>query len=235
MPDGRALLDVQRLDTALDQLQHKLANMPERVAVQEATAERDAIVADDAADAIRDKEINAEQKRREDEVAKFRARIDSERERESTMTSPKELQAVEAEIASLERRIEGLEDEILELMEEAEPLSERREARSTAVAALDEKLVELGIALTVAEAELLVQRDAADSERVTAASQVDSALLAQYETLRESRRGVVVGQLNGHQCTACMLTLPPVEAERILDQPEGSVATCESCGGMIVR
>ncbi|MEO1062189.1 MAG: hypothetical protein AAFZ07_12280 [Actinomycetota bacterium] len=231
MSDGAALLDLQELDLRLDQLRHRRATLPELAERESVESELAALRAAQGADDEAAGTLGAEQRRLEDEVAGIEAKVARERQRESTMTSPRELQAVEAEIESLGRRQTELEDRILELMEETEPLDAAREERAPKLVAVDERLTELGAAITAAQAALDGEIAEVVAGREPLAAAVGESSLRAYEQLREKVGGVVVGRLEGSTCTSCMLQLPPTEVEQLREAPAGSV---HPCNGLLI-
>lgn len=232
MSDGAALLDLQDVDIRLDQLRHRRAHLPELDELESVETELASLRAADAADDDAASVLGTEQRRLEDEVAALEAKVARERERESTMTSPRELQAVEAEIGSLGRRQTELEDRILELMEETEPLDASRTERAPRIAALEDRRTALGA--TIAEAQAAIDRDLTEvgARRAPLVDAVGASSLRTYESLRERVGGIVVGRLDGATHTACSLQLPPTEVERLRAAPEGSLHSCE-CGLLI--
>src|SRR6478752_1862405 len=100
------LLEVQQLDTTIDQLRHRLSTLPERARVS--TAER--AIVDVAARRTgaesRRADVRREQKRHEDEVATVEAKV-TQVDRQlygGTITSPKELEALQHELDTLRQR-----------------------------------------------------------------------------------------------------------------------------------
>ena len=116
------LLDLQALDTRLDQLAHRVASLPEHAeiaAADEALAGvSDRVVvaateADDLSRAVRKAEADVEQVRTR--VSRDQALLDS-----GSVTSAKQLEDLQRELASLARRQNDLEDAELEIMEALE-------------------------------------------------------------------------------------------------------------------
>ena len=122
--EQRALLQLQAHDSAIDRLDHRRASLPEDArlaelgdalaAVDQLTAERDGTLAT----------VQRNQARLEHEVDQVtsKARTEEARAASGKVTSPKELTAIQDEVASLKRRQGTLEDELLELMEQRETL-----------------------------------------------------------------------------------------------------------------
>src|SRR5690606_9298701 len=135
--------------TVIDQLRHRRATLPERAALDALAEELGKHDARTGELQRQHDELAKEQKRIEDEVALVetkRAEVDKTLY-SGTVTSPRELQALQDELGSLQRRQRQLEDKVLELMEQIEPLVEQLEARRGERAAFEARQDELQAAL----------------------------------------------------------------------------------------
>ena len=231
------LLALQEHDTRVDQLRYRLEHLPERAARDEhlaAVADHDRAQAELAA---RRDELRRDQQRLEDEVASIEAKA-AEVDRtlySGSVTSPRELQALQEELGSLQRRQRQLEDRVIELMEAAEPLDEQLAAGEATRAALDERGRALEAALAEAEHAIAAELDRVLAEREAIAATIPAELLARYETLRTQLQGIAVAPLTGGSCGGCHLQLSAVELDRIRRQPPDALVTCEECGRLLVR
>ena len=231
------LLEVQELDTRIDQLEHRRDNLPERQALSEVEAaerelaERRAAVEQQAA------ELARSQKRIEDEISSVedkRAEADK-RLYSGTVTAPRELQALQDESASLSRRTSELEDELLEVLTAIEPVDEAQAALDAEEAVLAERRTTGEGALADAEREVGTALDEVTAAREVAAREIPAERLSDYETRRRQLGGIAVARLKGSSCGGCHLTLSAVEIDRIKKLPVDEPATCEECGRMLVH
>src|SRR4051794_34003383 len=101
-----ALLRLQDHDVRIDQLRHKLATLPERAAVTANEAAQRALADQRVPVQARRDELAREQKRIEDEVAAVEAKAAEVHAKlySGTVTSPRELQALQADHDALKRR-----------------------------------------------------------------------------------------------------------------------------------
>jgi predicted nucleic acid-binding Zn-ribbon protein len=182
-------------------------------------------------------ELAREQKRIEDEVAGVEAKA-AEVHRtlyEGGITSPKELQALQADHDSLKRRQNQLEDSVLEIMEATEPVDSELgtlDARRRALASEGEAAeVALAEALAATEADLA----GAEAERDGIVAAVPPEQLASYERLRPQFQGIAVARLVGTQCGGCHLSLSSMALEAVRRLPPDAVAHCDECGRILVR
>lgn len=236
-PDSlHRLLDVQDRDLQADQLRHRRASLPDRLAL----AEQEAGLAklDLELEELRTRlgELQRTQKRLEDEIASIEAKGESEGKRlySGTVTAPRELQSIQEEIGALARRQRTLEDELLDVLEVAEPLGEQvdgLDARRDELAAEADRL-----RTSIAEAEAVIDAELAEvgARRAALVDGLPAALLAQYERIRSHLGGIGIARLANGQCTGCHLTLPATELDRVKRAAEGTVVTHEECGRILV-
>ncbi|MBI2708735.1 MAG: hypothetical protein HYX34_03465 [Actinobacteria bacterium] len=231
------LLAVQEHDTRLDQLRHRLATLPERAALADLERRHAQQRAAGSEVAARHGELAREQKRLEDEIASLvdRAAAADRTLYSGTVSNPRELQALQDDIASIRRRIRTLEDQELELMEQLEPIEADMAKREQASAALLQEAELVRQRLTAAEAEISVAVSSELAARAEAAGQVgDDELLREYEAIRARLQGVGVARLVAGTCGGCHLRLPAVELDRLKHQPADAVPHCEECGRLLV-
>ena len=230
------LLELQSRDTAIDRLRHRRDTIPERAALEADRTQLGAVEKELAEATARRDEVAREERRFDDEAGSLEEKAtDVERTLYSgEITSPRELQLLQADVDQLRRHRRSLEDRELEVMEQ-------REALDAEVAQLDAQARELGAdaarldsVLVAAEAEIDAELSVEHEARDELADTVDTALLDDYERCRERARGIGAARLIGTTCQGCHLSIPSVEAERIRKSPPGTVAHCDNCGCILV-
>ena len=231
------LLTVQERDSETDQLRHRRESLPQRVALAEQQAHVARVDTELSAIGDRIAELQRTQKRLEDEVATIEAKGEAENKKmySGTVTSPRELQAMQEEIDGLTRRQRALEDELLDVLEALEPLTEEAdglEARRDELAAEADRIA---AELAEAEREIDAQLAAVEADRARLAADVAPDLLATYEKLRDHLGGVGVARLEGTQCTGCHLSLPATELDAVRRADPSAVLFHEECGRILVR
>lgn len=230
------LLELADLDTELSRIDHRQRGLPEVAEVEEIDARdaelRDAIVAAQTAE----KDLAREQSKAEADVDQVRTRATRDQQRldAGQVSSPRELENLQSEIASLARRQSELEDIALDVMERREAaqgsydalVAERAELgtrRETVAARRDEALHELG-----------EQRGKLADQRGTIVAQVPDDLLALYERVR-AQHSPGAAALRRGRCEGCRLTLNTVDLNRIRAAAEDEVLRCEECRRILVR
>ena len=231
-----SLLVVQDHDVALDRLRHRRDTLPERAALAAVLAEAATVAARTQAVTAERDTLAREETRLDDEARTLEARAkDVEAKMYSgEVSSPRELQAMQADVEQLQRHRRDVENRELEVMEQREPFDAELASLADRRAALAADATALGATIASAEAEIdaeaQVERDARDA--LTA--DLDAALLAAYEQRRANAQGVGIARLVGTTCQGCHLTIPSTEAQRIKRAPEGTIESCDNCGCILV-
>jgi predicted nucleic acid-binding Zn-ribbon protein len=230
------LLVLQDHDTAIEQLRHRRATMPERAqlhALGERLAQLETTAA--AVGGERD-EIARRQQKLEDELASLEDKLVMLETRmySGAVTIPRELQAMQADSESLKRRQSALEDQVLEAMDEREPLDVQLGALEMDRAELDTEAGSLRAAIVEAEVAIDAEIASEDAARATAAATLPPDLLSLYEQLR-AKLGSGAARLVKGSCAGCHLALPATEVDRIKREPPDAVIRCDQCGRILVR
>jgi uncharacterized protein len=230
------LLELQTRDTAIDRLRHRRDTLPERAALESVRSELSTAATQFAEITAQRDEVAREEQRFDDEARSLEDRA-AEVERRmysGEVSSPRELQALQADVEQLRRHRRGLEDRELEVMERRESFDPAVDALRGRVGELESEAERLGAALAEVEGEIDEELAGERAARDEIAATVDAALLDDYERCRERARGIGAARLSGNTCQGCHLSIPAVEAERIRKSPPGTVAHCDNCGCILV-
>jgi predicted nucleic acid-binding Zn-ribbon protein len=150
-----------------------------------------------------------------------------------TVSTDRELKAIQSEIESLRARKENLEDLELELLEQIESatlvVSEFAELRKK----LGQDLESETASLERKSLTIKAHKNELQSKRELSARSLPSELLAAYT--RKSQRGLAVSQTLGRDCSACRLSINSVEFDAIMAKPEDVLPNCPNCDAFIVR
>jgi predicted nucleic acid-binding Zn-ribbon protein len=230
------LLLVQERDLALDRLRHRRTSLPERSEL--AAREVDAARVDTEVKELqrgRD-EVFSEERRLDDEARSMneRAREMEQRLYSGSISSPRELQAMQADVDMLKRNREGIEDHELEFMEQRERFDQELATAEATLAELRVEVERLRAAIADAEREIDAEMAVEEAARADHATRVTPSLLADYERRRGHNRGAGAARLIGDTCQACHLSIPSTEVENIRRAPEGSISYCDNCGAILV-
>lgn len=228
------LLDLQGVDTALDQLAHRRAHLPEVTELDALTERRQA----DEDELVRARtgagDLARAQSKLEGDVDQVRTRVERDQQR-MTGASAKEATGLQHEVESLGRRQGELEDQLLELMEQREAADSWV---TVATAALEGTVAKVE-ATTVARDEALTEIDRVETEqrsdRGTYAGEIPAELLAMYERIRKQSGGVGAARLFRRRCEGCHLELSGTDLSVVANAAADAVLRCEECGRVLVR
>lgn len=232
-----ALLDVQAIDTHLDQVAYRRANLPEAAKVSELAREldraRDAVV---RAEMVAH-DLQREQTRADNDVAVVRERSakDQALMDGGTIRDPKQLENLRHEVESLARRQADLEEIELEVMERVE--AAERDVR-TLTATRDELQAQYDAMVVTRDELLAVIADEGNSlevERESARAAMPADLLKLYDKLRSDNGGIGAARLYRGACEGCRMTLTPSDVARIKAADVDEVVRCEECSRILVR
>jgi predicted nucleic acid-binding Zn-ribbon protein len=228
------ILELQELDTAIDRLDHRREQLEageELSAVRKEMEEADARLGEIrlASDAVA-----SESRRLELEIESMNAKLEAEQKRmyDGSIANPKELDALQHEIASLTERRGRAEDDLLEQMVRKEELDARGAEADTDAAAARSKVEEVGGDAVKELDEIGTELAARRAEREELVPVFDEELLELYDELRESKHGVGAAAIIDGVCQACHEKLSAVELDR-LKRTEG-VKRCEYCRRIVV-
>ena len=234
--DQSRLIELQRLDSRLQNLQLKLKTLPE---IEQLTAIATRIAA--GQESLKSAElelgdVQVELKRSEIEVEQVSERIKKDENRlNSGQGSPKELEQMQHELGTLAKRKAELEDGELEIMIRLDNARAKVETLKSDDEGLKQLEVELKTRYTESAKEIEAEISAAQERRSEQFPQIDKGLLELYEKIRSSSGGVGAALLVGNTCDGCHLSITPVELDKIKSQPADEVIRCEECRRILVR
>lgn len=235
--DQIRLLEVQALDARIAQLDHKRRNLPEHAELDRLGADlaqlRDLLVAA----RTEESDTAREQTKAEQDVDQVRQRSarDQQRLDSGAVTSPKDLENLQREIASLAKRQSDLEDVVLEVMERRENAQERGTELAGRVESLEVKVAEAEQRKTAALEGIDAEGFTVAKEREVLAAAVPDDLLKLYDKLRAQQGGIGAARLYQKRCEGCRLELNITELNEVRSAPSDTVVRCENCRRILVR
>jgi predicted nucleic acid-binding Zn-ribbon protein len=230
----RRLLELAEVDAVLDRTNHRRRTLPElaeiAAAERDEQGKRDAVVAAETSLGDLDREV----RRMETDVDQVRAREDRDRKLLDSVTSARQLEDLQHELASLERRQSALEDDLLELMERREATERQVKHAREELTAAEENLTEAGDRRDRAVVDLETTAARRDEERKALLTGLPADLVTLYERVR-AQRGIGAALLRYGRCGACRLELDRTALSRLHDAAADEVARCDECGAILVR
>lgn len=232
----KRLLELQQVETAIDQLNHKAKTLP---VVKELDAARAALP-------IAENELVARQtavadlqilvKRADADVEQVRLRI----ERDSALVdggslSAKDLVNMQHELETLKRRQATLEDEELEIMAQVESAQKLVDEQTQILTELTAKFDELSAQATQLLAEINNDKEAKISIATQMRTGIDAELLKLYDKIRTDHGGIGAAELSGKTCGGCRIEISATDLAAIQAAAADEVVRCDECRRILVR
>ena len=228
-PDLQSLLDLQEKDKAVDAVNAAVAALlPEEQALDDELAQHARALADAQRAAT-----GAEARRVELEtrIAGFKQMQDRRRQQLDFVRTPKETQALTAEIDMARGVLIKEESEFVRSEGAIVESGKRVKEVEKASAATVEKQLEAREAIAATREELRQQLEAAQAERKEATSAVNPQLLVKYERTRRGKAPQAVFALSKDSCGHCFTAVPM--QRRVLVQQGQTIESCEVCGVLL--
>ncbi len=227
------LLELQQVDTRIDQLVADRRSMPElaEYAGARQAAGTAAVALDESTNLLAS--LDRDLARSDHDLQMSEQKL-SEQERRlfAGGLNARETENLRAEVQSLRRRISSLEDETLELLEQREDRQGRQELLQEQAEATKQTERDLAERVSVLRATIDAALERQREHRAAVVELVGTELLRMYRRLRERRKGVVVGEISeGRVCGACHLGMSIGEFEEI---KEDAIPQCINCAAILV-
>lgn len=228
------LLELQKVDSAIDRLNARLRDLPEQAELEALERKLQSIEHESGETQAALNEVSARQRKLDNEIDSLGRKVKMEEDRLNSgdVSSAKELSGLAAEVESLKRRMARLEDEDLEVMEEAETLEKKMSSLTSEMERLRRDLSLATKRRDEAGQRVSEELEAAHPRREHWATRTRPELLGLYEELRATKGGVGAAALSGSTCLGCHMQLPAQEVERL--RRSSGVLRCEECGRILV-
>ncbi|GAA0960604.1 zinc ribbon domain-containing protein [Frigoribacterium faeni] len=234
-PDDQALLlDLQKLDTTLQQLAHKARNLPEIAVLATIDGDAARLRGRLASEQGAYEDAAAELARIESDVAVVEARVARDQQRLAATSSVKDVQALEGELTALAKRTSDLEDMQIDVMERVESLGAVVRLTQSELDQIDDRREQATSSRDESLAGLELERAQVAADRATIAARVPADLLALYERQRE-RYGIGASLLRGGVSSASGVTLTGSDLAAVRAASAYDVVLCPDSNAVLVR
>ena len=232
MTQAGSLLNLQALDLEILRSTKRLEELPEKRAILEVRAkQRDVQILHGKADLLVGR-LKNDLKAHQDEIDTLTDKIAVEQAKVMATTDHRAVTSITREMDGLKRRRDKLEMESLQLMERIDKATSQTATIDDALVQLAEKEAALVAQFQQVGGALQKHITQTENKRAKVAKSLPADLINRYESARETKGGVGVGELDGEACTACRMVLP---AERVRELAAGpAIATCPQCRRLIV-
>ena len=233
--DVKALYELQKVDTAIEQAKVALEKLPERT--HHAQAQSDLAHVRSTRDNLRREQSTMEAElavieKKSVEIDAHRAKLERQMK---TIIAPREAEALQNEMQTLAAERNELDDRGLLLLESSASADE--DVRKT----VDSESRAVEVEATTAHA--LTQAAAAKSDEITVllVRRAEVVLpiaepdIATYDRLRASYKGIAVAVIQHGVCGGCHMDISVSELDIIKRLPIDQVAECPNCNRLLVR
>jgi len=226
-----ALYELQGLDVTIGRIKAKLASLNGAQDLKGKLRQaRSALEAAEKALTSQETELTDSElklKSIDEKRANFEKRLYS-----GAVTNPRELGAIEKEIAMLKSQQSQLDGLTLELYDSVENARAEAQAARQAVADLENQTAAALEQESADKSKLQEELAETISRREDLAPKVtDKALLSRYEIVRKKTAGTGIARVVNGKCEGCRISITPFTARMLYEDEE--YVSCESCGRVL--
>jgi predicted nucleic acid-binding Zn-ribbon protein len=227
--DLEGLIVLQRLDSAAQAAERRLAEEPEL----EKTLEARLVAAREQVTGAKEQLAESQNVRRtvEKDVALHQGRLSKFREQAMAVKTNQEYHAVQKEIEFAQTEMKAAEDKVLERMLEADDLTAALKRAESDLAAETKKVDADRKAMVAEFAELRSSLETIGSERTGVITSLSPAVLSIFERVAQRRNGIAVAEARDGICTICHVRLRPQVFNTVRRNEQ--IIQCDSCNRIL--
>ena len=222
------LIELQEIDSQLDDLNSLLGDLPKMV--DDLNAKENHLVTKVKEDKNRFKDINLSLSKSETANITIQGKIDKLTDQLFLVTNNKQYDALTLEIDTLKEKKDDHESQILTHIEEKEELEKNIGENEKLLTQLKSDLDGRRKKLEKALSETADEKNALESSREKQISKIDSEIINIYSKVISARSGIAVVSLSGDSCGGCGAALPIQMASEIRG---GKTHRCFNCGRFV--
>ena len=222
------LIELQEIDSQLDDLNSLLGDLPKMV--DDLNAKEGSLITKVQEDKKRSKNINLSLNKSETANKTIQEKIDKLTDQLFLVTNNKQYDALTLEIDHLKEKKENHESQILAHIEENEELEKSIDDNEKLLTELKSDLDVRRKKLETALSETADEKAALENSREKQISKIDSSTIQIYSKVISARSGIAVVPLSGDSCGGCGAALPIQMASEIRG---GKTHTCFNCGRFV--
>jgi predicted nucleic acid-binding Zn-ribbon protein len=221
------LLELQSVDTRLNEVRAQLATFPAKLAEFEArlAAAKAALEQSKAAQVANFKD----RKKFELDVEQTKERVKKYKDQMSQVKTNEAYKALQHEVQMAEGEIAKAEDRLLEQMVSGEIYDQRIKASEKDLKEVEEAMrrerSRIDAEKSVADQDLAV----IEGERARVVAEIPEDLLIHYERIARKHNGVSLAQVRNEKCGACGMIVRPHVFQEMRRSTSGELIHCETC------
>ena len=227
-----ALYELQSLDVKISQINAGLAALAGAKALKQQLAAAQSI-AQEAAGKLTEHETElADSELKLKSIDEKRSSVEK-RLYGGTVSSPRELQALEKEVGILKRQQGDLDGRTLELYDLVEAAREQARSVESTVAQIEKKVADTLASESSRRAQLEAELAECTSEREAAAAGVtDRSLMSRYDAVRKKSAGTGIAKIVEGKCERCHVAVTSFVVRKAHEAKE--FQSCENCGRILM-
>ena len=230
----RRLLDLQAVDTALQQLAHRRRSLPELAELEAVAREISALEDERVRAQVAVDDLDRDIARFEKDIEQVRTRKDRDHKRLDAGGALREIEGLQHELATLNRRQSELEDSELELMEQRETAEQVLNDVTGRLAVAGERRTAAESRRGEAYAEIGKEEEFKQSSRGPLVADLPAELVTLYDKIRADS-GLGAALVRSGRCGGCRIELYGADLARVKSAPADDVVRCEECRRIMVR
>ncbi|MEV8507874.1 C4-type zinc ribbon domain-containing protein [Actinoplanes sp. NPDC051475] len=230
----RRLLDLQGIDTALNQLAHRRRSLPELAEIDTVAREISALEDERTRAQVAVDDLDRDITRFEKDIEQVRTRKQRDQARLDAGAALREIEGLQHELATLNRRQSELEDAELELMEQRETAEQTLNEVKKRLAEATERRTAAETRRDEAYAEITKEQEFKTQSRAPLAADLPPDLIKLYDKIREET-GLGAALFRSGRCGGCRIELYGADLNRVKAAAADEVVRCEECRRIMVR
>jgi len=229
-PDLEHLIELQNLETAIEESRRRIAAHPQRVADADARLAHAKEAVEDTRQRL--KACQEARREQEKEAAVYQSRLSKFKDQLSAVKTNKEYQAMQHEIDTAQKELGAVEERVLERMMESDALTAEVKKAEQSLATLqkdvDAEKKTLVDELATVEAAL----KEATAKRASRVASLPPHLVALFEQVSRARKGLAITTATRDGlCSACHVRLRPQVFQEI--RRNDQIIQCASCNRIL--
>jgi len=219
------LIELQKIDTNLSELEELLGDLPAKVDGLITEEQQTIKKIDDGKERI--EEIQLDLNKIELRVKEDTEKIDRLKDQLFKVTTNRQYDAITQEMDHLKEQLDKDETVELELMEEKDTLTQLVQEQEENIEIVRKDLSGRRKSLEEKLQESAAQKTKLEIERSNLISEVEPQVIKRYEIVKNARRGTAVVAVLGTSCSGCGAVVPP---QKIVEIKEDKIPlTCDEC------
>jgi len=231
MTTADALYHLQQLDSEIDRQTQRLQEIADQLGESKAlkSARKTLQTAEEQLKTYRAREQDLTL---EIEGLEEKASHDEKKLYSGSLTNPKELADLQAEVASVKKHRSALEDTLLDVMIDLEQATQNYQQAQATVEQIQTAWSTQQTDLRQEQTDLQAHVKRLEKERATLLPAIDDSHLTTYQNLRACKNGLAVSRLEGDICTGCSVTVTNSIKWQLREE---EIVQCNNCQRFLVK